>query len=58
MEVMFYILWVFGLIAALCVIIGIPYMLIYNYKRIRAIDKKLDGMLRGLSIMFGEEDDE
>ncbi|MFR0851706.1 MAG: hypothetical protein ACLSHD_01645 [Anaerostipes hadrus] len=55
---MFYILWVFGLIAALCVIIGIPYMLIYNYKRIRAIDKKLDGMLRGLSIMFGEGDDE
>lgn len=58
MEVMFYILWVFGLIVALCVIIGIPYMLIYNYKRIRAIDKKLDGMLRGLSIMFGEGDDE
>lgn len=58
MEVMFYILWVFGLIAVLCVIIGIPYMLIYNYKRIRAIDKKLDGMLRGLSIMFGEGDDE
>lgn len=58
MEVMFYILWVFGLIAALCVIIRIPYMLIYNYKRIRAIDKKLDGMLRGLSIMFGEGDDE
>lgn len=58
MGVMFYILWVFGLIAALCVIIGIPYMLIYNYKRIRAIDKKLDGMLRGLSIMFGEGDDE
>lgn len=55
---MFYILWILGLIAALCVIIGIPYMLIYNYKRIRAIDKKLDGMLKGLSIMFGEGDDE
>ena len=52
MEVMFYILWILGLIAALCVIIGIPYMLIYNYKRIRAIDKKLDGMLRGLSIIL------
>lgn len=58
MNVLFYILWVLGLIAFLCVIIGIPYMLIYNYRRIRAIDKKLDGMLKGLGIMFGEEDDE
>lgn len=58
MEVLFYILWVLGLIAVLCVIVGIPYMLIYNYKRIRAIDKKLDGMLKGLGIMFGEGDEE
>ena len=33
-------------------------MTFYEYKRIKAIDKKLDGMLKGLSIMFGEEDDE
>lgn len=57
-EILFFILWIFGLSVILFVIAGIPYMTFYEYKRIKAIDKKLDGMLKGLSIMFGEEDDE
>ena len=57
-EILFYVLWVFGLAAILFVAVGIPYMTFYEYKRIKAIDKKLDGMLKGLSIMFGEGDEE
>lgn len=36
--------------------VGVPYMTYYNYKRIKAMDKKLTGMCTGLGIMLRPEE--
>ena len=56
MDVLFYIIWVLAFMVIIAIGIGVPYMTYYNYKRIKAIDKKLTGMCTGLGIMLRPEE--
>ena len=58
MDVLLYIGCVLGILIALAVVVWIPYMIIQNYKRIKAINKRLDRMCTGLGIMLREDDEE
>lgn len=58
MDVLLYIGCVLGILVALAVVVWIPYMIIQNYKRIKAINKRLDRMCTGLGIMLREDDEE
>lgn len=56
MDVLFYIIWVLAFMVIIAIGIGVPYMTYYNYKRIKAMDKKLTGMCTGLGIMLRPEE--
>ena len=56
MDVLFYIIWVLAFMVIAAIGIGVPYMTYYNYKRIKAMDKKLTGMCTGLGIMLRPEE--
>lgn len=54
--VLFYIIWALAFMVIIAIGIGVPYMTYYNYKRIKAMDKKLTGMCTGLGIMLRPEE--
>lgn len=56
MDVLIYIIWVLAFMVIVAIGIGVPYMTYYNYKRIKAMDKKLTGMCTGLGIMLRPEE--
>lgn len=58
MDVLLYIGCVLGILVTLAVVVWIPYMIIQNYQRIKAINKRLDRMCTGLGIMLREDDEE
>lgn len=58
MNVLLYIGCVLVVLIGLAVVVWIPYMIIQNYRRIKLINKRLDGMCTGLGIMLREDDEE
>lgn len=58
MDVLLYISCVLMVLITLVVVIWIPYMIIQNYRRIKLINKRLDGICAGLGMMLREDDEE
>ena len=46
------IVWVLMLIIILTIGVGIPYMTLQNYRRIKEINRRIDGICTGLGIML------
>ena len=57
MDVLFYIAWVLMLLVIISIGVGVPYMTLQNYRRIKEINRRIDGMCTGLGIMLRNDNE-